>query len=51
MQMVETKSTATASAQAAEPAKPRAPRKAPNWKKDAAAKNDDAPLVIVQTQK
>jgi ribonuclease E len=49
--MVETKSAAKAAPVAAETAKPRAPRKAPNWKKDAEAKNDDAPLVIVQTQK
>ena len=51
MQMVETKSAAKATAPAAEPAKPRAPRKAPNWKKDAEANSGDAPLVMVETQK
>jgi ribonuclease E len=56
MQMVETKAVnssaaAKAAPVAAEAAKPKVPRKAPNWKKDAAAKSDDAPLVIVQTQK
>jgi ribonuclease E len=51
LQLVETKSNAKPATVAAEPAKPKAPRKAPNWKKDAEAKNDDAPLVIVQTQK
>jgi ribonuclease E len=51
MQMVETKIAAKTAPAAAEAAKPKAPRKAPNWKKDADAKNDDAPLVIVQTQK
>jgi ribonuclease E len=51
MQMVETKSATKSAPVAAEAAKPKAPRKAPNWKKGAEAKNDDAPLVIVQTQK
>ncbi len=51
MQMVETKSAAIATAPAAEPAKPRAPRKAPSWKKDAASTPADAPLVMVETQK
>ena len=51
MQMVETKSAAKATAPAAEPAKPRAPRKAPNWKKEAEANSGDAPLVMVETQK
>ena len=51
LQMVETKSNASSASIVAEATKPKAPRKAPNWKKDAAANNVDAPLVIVQTQK
>ena len=51
LQMVETKSNASSASTAAEETKPKAPRKAPNWKKDVAANNVDAPLVIVQTQK
>ena len=51
MQMVETKSTANISAPATEPAKSRAPRKAPNWQKDATTGAADAPLVMVETQK
>ena len=50
MQMVETKGSAKPAAVSAEPAKPKAPRKAPNWKKVAETKAEDAPLVIVQTQ-
>ena len=48
--MVETKGSAKPAAASAEPAKPKAPRKAPNWKKVAETKAEDAPLVIVQTQ-
>ena len=48
MQMVETKSAANVAA--AEPARAKAPRKAPNWKKDADAKATDAPLLMVETQ-
>ncbi len=51
LQLVETKGNAKPAAVAAEPAKPKAPRKAPNWKKDAAAASADAPLVMVETQK
>jgi ribonuclease E len=50
MQMVETKSAAKTATAAAEPAKAKAPRKAPNWKKDADTKGADAPLVMVETQ-
>ena len=52
LQLVETKADAKPTAAKAEPAKPRAPRKAPNWKKseEAAAKADE-PLVMVETQK
>jgi ribonuclease E len=54
MQMVETKavnsSAAAKAAPVAEAAKPKAPRKAPNWKKDAAAAPADAPLVMVETK-
>ena len=51
LQMVETKSAAKVAAPAQDTAKPKAPRKAPNWKKDADAKIADAPLVMVETQK
>jgi len=51
LQLVETKGDSKAIMPAAEPAKPKAPRKAPNWKKDAESKNDEAPLVMVETQK
>ena len=50
MQMVETKSTAQVIS-TTEPAKPKTPRKAPNWKKEAEAKATDAPLVMVETGK
>jgi ribonuclease E len=49
MQMVETK-TAVITSSTSEPAKAKAPRKAPNWKKDAETKGTDAPLVMVETQ-
>ncbi len=52
MQMVETKAaTSPAATVAPAPAKPKAPRMAPNWKKDADTKAADAPLVMVETQK
>ena len=51
LQMVETKSAASVAAPGLDTAKPKAPRKAPNWKKDAEAKTADAPLVMVETQK
>ena len=51
LQMVETKSVAKVDAPAQDIAKPKAPRKAPNWKKDAEAKTADAPLVMIETQK
>ena len=51
LQLVETKGDSKVSVAEVEPAKPRAPRKAPNWKKDAESKNEDAPLVMVETQK
>lgn len=50
LQMVETKSAATV-ALTQDTAKPKAPRKTPNWKKDTEAKTADAPLVMVETQK
>jgi ribonuclease E len=50
LQMVETKGDVKPAPIAAEPAKPKAPRKAPNWKKDAAAAPADAPLVMVETK-
>ncbi len=31
--------------------KAKAPRKAPNWKKKEEAKPEDAPLVMIETQK
>ena len=51
LQLVETKGDAKPAPVAAEPAKPKTPRKAPNWKKDVAASPADAPLVMVETQK
>lgn len=51
MQMVETKSVAKVAAPVAESANAKTPRKAPNWQKAAETQSDDAPLVIVQTQK
>lgn len=51
LQLVETKGDVKAATPAAEPAKPKGPRKAPNWKKNAESKADDAPLVMVETQK
>jgi ribonuclease E len=51
MQMVETKGNAKSAPIAAETTKPKAPRKAPNWKKDTESKATDAPLVMVETGK
>ncbi len=51
LQLVETKGDAKIAATVAQPAKTKAPRKAPNWKKDAATVPADAPLVMVETQK
>ncbi len=51
LQLVETKGDAKIAAPVDEPAKPKAPRKAPNWKKAAEAKSDEAALVMVETQK
>ena len=50
LQLVETKGDMKV-ATPTEPSKPKGPRKAPNWKKDAESKSDDAPLVMVETQK
>ena len=54
MQMVETKMVESKSAAklatVAEPVKGKAPRKAPNWKKDTGANKEEA-LVMVETQK
>jgi ribonuclease E len=50
LQLVETKGDAKVIAPAAQPAKPKAPRKAPNWKKDGDATPADAPLVMVETK-
>jgi ribonuclease E len=50
LQLVETNAEAKA-AVATPTAKPRAPRKAPNWKKDEQVKTEEAPLVMVETQK
>jgi ribonuclease E len=50
LQLVETNAEAKA-AVATPTAKPRAPRKAPNWKKNELVKTEEAPLVMVETQK
>lgn len=50
LQLVETKGDAKVAAQAATPVKPKAPRKAPNWKKDTTETPSDAPLVMVETK-
>ncbi len=50
LQLVETKGDAKVMTPADQPAKPKAPRKAPNWKKDADAAPADAPLVMVETK-
>ena len=51
LQLVETKGDAKVTATVTEPAKPKAPRKAPNWKKNAESAPADVPLVMVETQK
>ena len=51
LQLVETKGNAKQASAVAEPAKPKTPRKAPNWKKDDTSAPADAPLVMVETQK
>lgn len=51
LQLVETKGELKVEAPASAPAKPKAPRKTANWKKDQAAAGEDAPLVMVETQK
>ncbi|HEY0562028.1 MAG TPA: ribonuclease E/G, partial [Methylophilus sp.] len=51
LQLVETKAETKAKATEPVAAKPKAPRKAPNWKKDEAASSEAAPLVMVETQK
>ncbi len=51
LQLVETKGDAKTTLPVAEPVKPRTPRKAPNWNKEVELKKDDAPLVMVETQK
>ena len=50
LQLVETKNDVK-TAEQVEPAKPKAPRKAPNWQKSAESQTDEAPLVMVETQK
>jgi ribonuclease E len=50
LQLVETKGDAKPAKVAAAPAKPKAPRKAPNWKKDTTTVAVDAPLVMVETK-
>jgi ribonuclease E len=51
LQLVETKAETKATVSKATETKPKAPRKAPNWKKNEAAKTEDTPLVMVETQK
>jgi len=51
LQLVETKDDAKTATPSEEPAKPKALRKAPNWKKTAESQSDNAPLVMVETQK
>ena len=50
LMLVETSSKAKAEVATPAPAKPKAPRKAPNWQKKEAA-NTDAPMIMVETQK
>lgn len=50
LQLVETKGDAKIAAPVTQPAKPKAPRKAPNWKKETAETPADAPLVMVETK-
>lgn len=51
LQLVETKGDAKIAAPALDTTKPKAPRKAPNWKKTTESNSDEAPLVMVETQK
>ena len=51
LQLVETKGELKAELPAAVPAKPKAPRKTANWKKNQDASTEEAPLVMVETQK
>lgn len=51
LQLVETKSAGKPAIPAGKPAKPKAPRKAANWKKDENASKPNEPLVMVETQK
>ena len=51
LQLVETKTGANIVAPVPESEKPKAPRKAANWKKTSEANMDEAPLVMVETQK
>ena len=51
LQLVETKGELKVDAPAAAPAKPKAPRKTANWKKNQEATAEEAPLVMVETQK
>lgn len=51
LQLVETKGELKVEVPAAAPAKAKAPRKAANWKKNQEASAEEAPLVMVETQK
>lgn len=51
LQLVETKGELKAELPAAAPAKPKVPRKTANWKKNQEASTEEAPLVMVETQK
>lgn len=51
LQLVETKGELKAELPVAPPAKPKGPRKTANWKKTQEATTEDAPLVMVETQK
>ena len=51
LQLVETKGDLKEELPAATPAKPKGPRKTANWKKTQEASTEDAPLVMVETQK
>jgi ribonuclease E len=51
LQLVETKAEAKPSTKTESKPKTRAPRKTANWKKNEEMKSEDAPLVMVETQK
>lgn len=51
IELVETRDKASASEADTVSPKPKAPRKAPNWKKTEHTASEDAPLVMVETQK